>query len=83
MDFETPDEDELRQAMDEDGKVPLLLCPGKDKNCLLSIMPDPYSGGWFAVRWQFPPGEDAPIGTIRPFPTLKDASDWLAFADTW
>lgn len=59
----------------------MLSRAGSKPNTLLTIMPDPFGGGVFAVIWQFPPGEDNPIGTIRPFDNLDLAMTWLMECD--
>lgn len=55
--------------------------PGRKPNTMLTIMPDLVSDGFFAVVWQFPPMEDSPIGTIRPFETIEKAASWLLLAE--
>ena len=68
--------------MEDDAPMGAMLSRvGKKPNTLLTIMPDPYSGGYFAVVWQFPPTEDNPIGMIRPFDSLEKAATWLLECD--
>lgn len=69
---------------DEDFDIPegaMLSRAGRKPNTLLTIMPDPFGGGVFAVVWQFPPLEDKPIGTIRPFDNAEEAAAWLMLCD--
>lgn len=74
-------EDKFSFDFGEDTSSILLMRAGSKPNTLLSVMPDPFSGGVFAVIWQFPPGEDNPIGTIRPFENIQQAMTWLMECD--
>ena len=70
--------------MDDQFDIPegaMLSRVGTKPNTLLTIMPDPFGGGVFAVVWQFPPMEENPIGTIRPFDSLEKAVVWLLECD--
>lgn len=66
---------------DDDITGVMLTRAGSKPNTLLTVMPDPFGGGVFAVIWQFPPGEENPIGTIRPFSSLELAMTWLMECD--
>lgn len=80
MNDDFPSEEELRDKLLGGEGIPLIMKRGNREDTLLSIMPDPYSGGWFAVVWQYPP-DDEPIGTIRSFNTMREATEWLMVAD--
>lgn len=70
--------------MEEEFDIPegaMLSRVGTKPNTLLTVMPDPFGGGFFAVVWQFPPMEENPIGTIRPFDSLEKAVQWLLECD--
>ena len=55
---------------------------GQQANTVLQVAHDPMHNGFLAYIWQCPPDEDTPVGTVRPFATVREAVAWLLECDT-
>ena len=79
--WESVDIEELEQTLVSDDRPFLINKVGGKPNTMFSIMRDHFGGGWFGVVWEFPPDDENPIGTIRPFDTLRETMVWLMSVD--